>query len=154
MNEKYINPFLEAFANIMPQFGLTEVSKQKLSLKGKFIESPGVVVIIGLLGEVKGNVIYAITEDHAKKIASAMMMGMPVEELDDLSQSAISELVNMLTANVATNFSLEGIKIDISTPTLIKGKFVANATNDKVIAIEMTANDIVIEMNISLEKIL
>ena len=107
MNEKYINPFLQAFVNIMPQFGLTEISRRSVSLKGRTIKSPGVIVIIGLLGEVKGNVIYGMTEEDAKKVASAMMVGMPVNDLDELAQSAISELVNMLTANVATNFSLE-----------------------------------------------
>ena len=112
MNEKYINPFLQAFVNIMPQFGLTEISRRNVSLKGRSIKSPGVIVIIGIFGAVKGNVIYAMTEEDAKKVASAMMMGMPVNELDELAQSAISELVNMLTANVATNFSLEGIQIE------------------------------------------
>lgn len=41
-----------------------------------------------------------------------MMMGMPVNELDELAQSAISELVNMLTANdvvIDMNISLEKI---------------------------------------------
>ena len=94
-----------------------------------------------------------MTEEDAKKVASAMMMGMPVNDLDELAQSAISELVNMLTANVATNFSLEGIQVDISTPTLKKGDFSANACTDKVISVEMAANDVVIDMNISLEKI-
>ena len=153
MNEKYINPFLQAFVNIMPQFGLTEISRRSVSLKGRTIKSPGVIVIIGLLGEVKGNVIYGMTEEDAKKVASAMMMGMPVNDLDELAQSAISELVNMLTANVATNFSLEGSQVDISTPTLMKGDFSANACTDKVISVEMAANDVVIDMNISLEKI-
>ena len=100
MNEKYINPFLQAFVNIMPQFGLTEISRRSVSLKGRTIKSPGVIVIIGLLGEVKGNVIYGMTEEDAKKVASAMMMGMPVNDLDELAQSAISELVNI---TIATN---------------------------------------------------
>ena len=153
MNEKYINPFLQAFVNIMPQFGFTEISRRNASLKGRSIKSPGVIVIIGIFGAVKGNVIYAMTEEDAKKVASAMMMGMPVNELDELAQSAISELVNMLTANVATNFSLEGIQIDISTPTLMKGEFSANACTDKVISVEMAANDVVIDMNIFLENL-
>ena len=36
-----------------------------------------------------------------------MMMGMPVDDFNEMAQSAISELVNMLTANVATNYSRE-----------------------------------------------
>ena len=49
----------------MPQLGLTEVTKENVSLKGNYIESPGVVIIIGLLGDVKGNIIYGITIEDA-----------------------------------------------------------------------------------------
>ena len=152
MDVNYINPILSSFANVLPQLGLANVQKKGISLKGKFIESPGVVIIVGIVGDIKGNVIYGITIDDAKKIASAMMMGMPVNEFDELAQSAISELTNMLTANVATNFSNDNIIINISTPTLIHGKFIANATADKVVCVEMDVNGMIIEVNISMEK--
>lgn len=150
MDVKHINPVIESFINIMPQLGLTEVTKENVSLKGNYIESPGVVIIIGLIGDVKGNIIYGITIEDAKKIASTMMMGMPVDELNEMAQSALSELVNMLTANVATNFSKENITVDISTPTLIKGTFTANASTDKVICVTMNINGLKIDANISL----
>ena len=152
MDVNYINPILSSFTNVLPQLGLSNVQKKGISLKGKFIESPGVVIIVGIVGDIKGNVIYGITIDDAKKIASAMMMGMPVNEFDELAQSAISELTNMLTANVATNFSNDNIIINISTPTLIHGKFTANAIADKVVCIEMDVNGMTIEVNISMEK--
>jgi len=152
MDVNYINPILNSFANVLPQLGLSNVEKKGISLKGKFIESPGVIIIVGIVGDIKGNVIYGITIDDAKKIASAMMMGMPVNEFDELAQSAISELTNMLTANVATNFSNDNIIINISTPTLIHGKFTANAIADKVVCVEMNVNGMTIEVNISMEK--
>lgn len=150
MDVKHINPVIESFINIMPQLGLTEVTKENVSLKENYIESPGVVIIIGLIGDVKGNIIYGITIEDAKKIASTMMMGMPVDDLNEMAQSALSELVNMLTANVATNFSKENITVDISTPTLIKGTFTANASTDKVICVTMNINGLKIDANISL----
>lgn len=90
--------------------------------------------------------------EDAKKIASTMMMGMPVNDFDELAQSAISELTNMLTANVATNFSNDNIIINISTPTLVHGKFTANATTDKVVCVTMDVSGMTIEVNISMEK--
>lgn len=152
MDVNHINPFLESFNNVLPQLGLTDVRKIGVSVKGRFIESPGVIVIIGLIGDIKGNIIYGMSLEGAKKIASTMMMGMPVENFDELAQSAISELVNMLTANVATNFSKDNIMIDISTPTLVQGNFTANASSDRVLSVQMGVGDIVIDINISLEK--
>jgi chemotaxis protein CheX len=152
MDVNYINPILSSFANVLPQLGLADVRKKGISVKSKFIESPGVVIIVGIVGDIRGNVIYGLTVEDAKNIASAMMMGMPVNEFDELAQSAISELTNMLTANVATNFSNDNISINISTPTLVHGKFTANATADKVVCVEMDVNGMVIEVNISMEK--
>lgn len=152
MDVNYINPIIGAFVNVMPQLGLPDVEKKGISLKGRFIESPGVVIIVGIIGDIKGNVIYGMSLDDAKKIASTMMMGMPVDEFNELAQSAISELTNMLTANVATNFSQDNIIINISTPTLVHGKFTANASSDKVVCVTMGVGDMIIEVNISMEK--
>lgn len=148
----YINPIIESFKNVMPQLGLNDIKENDIKLKERLINSPGVMIIIGLMGDIKGNIIYGINEIDAKKIASVMMMGMPVEEFNELAQSAISELINMLTANVATNFSGQNISVNISTPTLIYGKFTANASSDKVICIPININETTIEVNISLEK--
>ncbi|MDO5518133.1 MAG: chemotaxis protein CheX [Clostridium sp.] len=150
MDVKHINPVIESFVNIMPQLGLSNVNKENVSLKGNLIESPGVVIIIGLIGDVKGNIIYGMSIEDAKKIASIMMMGMSVDEFNEMAQSAISELVNMLTANVATNFSRDSIAVDISTPTLIQGSFTANASTDKVICVTMNVDGLKIDANISL----
>jgi chemotaxis protein CheX len=152
MDVNYINPILDAFTNVMPQLGLNDVKKKNVSLKGRYIESPGVVIILGIVGDIKGNIIYGLSIEDAKKIASMMMMGMQVTEFAELAQSAISELTNMLTANAATNFSKQDININISTPTLMHGEFTANASSDKVICVEMLVNGLVFEVNISMEK--
>ena len=152
MDVNHINPVLEAFNVILPQLGITSIKKNGISVKGKYIKSKGVVIIIGIIGDVKGNIIYGMSVDTAKKIASIMMMGMPVEKFDEMPQSAISELVNMLTANVAMNFSKDNINIDISTPTLIEGEFTASSNADKVLCVEMSVDGMIIEVNISLEK--
>jgi chemotaxis protein CheX len=152
MDVNYINPILNSFASVMPQLGLANVAKKGMSLKGRFIESPGVMIIVGIIGDIKGNIIYGLSLNDAKKIASTMMMGMPVDKFDELAQSAISELTNMLTATVATNFSNDNININISTPTLVHGEFTANASSDKVVCVEMGVNEMTIQVNISMEK--
>lgn len=153
MDVNYINPFLDSFTTVMPQLGFTIVSKKSVKLKDKYIQSPGVVGIIGLVGDIKGNIIYGITLDNAKKIASKMMMGMPVDDFNEMAQSAISELINMLTANAATNFSQKDVLLDISTPTIIQGDFTANASSEKVVCVEIGIDDMDIEINISLENV-
>jgi chemotaxis protein CheX len=135
----------------MPQLGLTDVKKKGIMIKERFIESHGVMIIVGIIGDIKGNIIYSTTIDNAKKMASIMMMGMPVNELDELAQSAISELTNMLTANAAINFSNEDININISTPTLMYGQFTANSNSDKVLCVQMLINGMSFEVNLAIQ---
>ena len=43
------------------------------------------MIILGIIGDVKGNVVYSTDIESAKKIASTMMMGAPVTEFDELA---------------------------------------------------------------------
>lgn len=63
----------------------------------------------------------AFSYQNALQVASKMMMGMPVAELDSMATSAISELGNMIMGNAATIFSTKGIGIDITPPTVCRG---------------------------------
>ena len=150
MNVKLINPFLQSFNTVMPQMGF-EVEKGQITIK-ESIEGSGVTISVGLTGDVKGNVIYVLTEESAKIISSKMMMGMEVAELNDMAKSALSEMSNMLTANASINYSNEGINTDISTPVLVTGRDMTIKVNTpQIVCVEMKANDVSIEINISLE---
>lgn len=148
-----MNPFVESFAAVMPQLGFKNIQKGKLSVKGKELISSGLVIIIGVVGVIRGNVVYFIDMEDAKKIASTMMMGMPVDEFDEISMSALSELANMLTANAATCFSTIGISIDISTPSMLHGENMSiKMSSSQVLCIQLFADDIPIEINIAFEN--
>ncbi|MCT4618144.1 MAG: chemotaxis protein CheX [Marinisporobacter sp.] len=150
MDVKLINPFIQSFLSVMPQIGFSDIKKGNLSLKDRNIKSDGVMINLGIVGDIKGNVIYSMTIDNAKAIASKMMMGMPVEALDDMAQSALSELSNMLTANASINFENMEINTNISTPTLLYGKnFNVQVNAEKVLCIEILADNIPIEVNIA-----
>lgn len=153
MDIRYVNPFIESFASVMPQLGFDSVTKGNLSAKERELVSSGVIVVVGIVGSIKGNVVYVINMDSAKQIASKMMMGMPVNELDDMAKSALSELTNMLTANAATFFSQLDIPIDISTPTLLHGENVSvEMSSNKVLCIQLLADGIPVDINISFDK--
>lgn len=153
MDAKLINPFLEAVTNVMPQLGFQSITRGNLSLKEQYVESKGTTVLIGMTGQVRGNVIYNMTEDTARKIASIMMMGMAVEEMNEMVQSAISEMVNMLTANAAISFGKQDLSVDISPPSLAVGQdFKVKVGNSKFIALELLVDSELVEINISLER--
>lgn len=152
MKVEHINPFLQAAFDIINALGSFDLTKGKLILKKEPVPSYGVSVIVGVVGQIKGQVIYSMSEDTAKQLASAMMMGMPVTEFDEMAKSAISELANMITGNSGTNLSAQGYVIDISPPTLITGTGVHITTNiQQTIVVPIQSSVGILEINISLE---
>lgn len=150
MDVKYINPFLTSFKNVMPQIGFEKVEKGKISINEGDLVTDGILIIVGIVGDLKGNIIYCLDTESAKQIASKMMMGMEVIEFDELAQSAISELSNMLTANASIEFSNMNISINISTPTLMYGDNIRTKFNTpKLLCIELLIDNIPIQVNIA-----
>ena len=118
VNVKLANPFIEAFMSVMPILGCPTPKRTKVYLHDKEVANEGVAVRVNFKKELIGSVVYNMKEDTAKFIASTMMMGMPVAEMDELARSAISELSNMLTANATTNLTKLGYEADITPPNL------------------------------------
>ncbi|MBD5642910.1 chemotaxis protein CheX [Clostridium botulinum] len=153
MDAKYINPFIDSFYNVLPQIGFSNVIREDVAIKNN-VESLGILINLGIVGDIKGNIVYNIQGENGKKIASKMMMGLLVEELNEMAQSALSELSNMLTANASINFSNIGVNVNISTPTLMYGQDIKIKLNtDKILNIKIVADDIPIDVNIAFEKI-
>lgn len=121
MNVEYINLLIEASKSVLKTIADMDISVGEAYLKTSPYSSDTVAVIIGLMGDLKGQVIISMDTLVASKIASAMMMGMPVIELDEMSKSAITEAANMILGNAATILYDQGIKIDITPPSLLMG---------------------------------
>ncbi len=147
MDVKILLPFVEAITSVFPQFGFASISRNGLKMTKGTVVSKGVTVNISLIGMLAGSIVYNIDYESAKKIASHMMMGMPVNDFDDMAKSAVSELGNLLAANAAIALEKVGVKIDISPPnTLIGSDFVAQ-DDTKGIVVDMKIDDVFIEVN-------
>jgi chemotaxis protein CheX len=122
MNIEYINPFIEAGQAVIRQIASLEAKLGKVYLKTAPYRSEDVIIMVGLTGKIRGQAIFSMTKSLGMKIASSMMMGMPVTEFDELSKSAISEMANMIMGNAATILYNRGINIDITPPSLLMGE--------------------------------
>ena len=153
MDVKWINPFIQSFTEVMPQVGFQNVERGKLSLKKGPLKSSGIIMNLGIIGDLQGNVVYDLSLESGKKIASTMMMGAPVETLDEIAQSALTELSNMITANASIIFSNMDISTNISTPTLMHGdNFEVKLNTDQYICVQMIADGITVDVNVAIHK--
>ena len=152
MDAKLVNPFIDALVAVLPQMGFDVPKRTKMGVKNQVCKSLGVSIIVGFTKGLRGNVVYNMSAEAAKFVASKMMMGMPVAELDDMAQSALSEISNMLTANAATNLSGMGYVVDISTPSLTVGQdFQIKISNENYLVVEMDVGGQIMELNLAIQ---
>ncbi len=118
---RHINPFLQSSISIVESVTKVKMTVGKPEKTDFHLKEMTYAIQVGVVGEMKGQVILAIQDANAKDIASKMMFGMPVTELDEMSSSALNELSNMIMGNTATIFSTLGIMIDITPPLAVYG---------------------------------
>lgn len=151
-NVEHINPFLLAATKVLKDMCGIDTKVGKPFLKDTDFTDDTLVIMIGVTGEMKGQVLIAFENSVACDIASKMMMGMPVNEMDELATSAICELGNMILGNTATIFSTKGIEIDITPPTICKGNMSFSNNYSQNICVPLLVNsNMKIEINVSIK---
>lgn len=120
INVNYINPLLKASVMVISQACQMTVTIGKPTIKPAAFSDNELLILMGITGEMKGQAILDFSKPSALTVASKMCM-MELPELNDLAQSAICELCNMIMGNTATLFSQSGTLIDITPPTVCMG---------------------------------
>ncbi|MCL2873507.1 MAG: chemotaxis protein CheX [Defluviitaleaceae bacterium] len=121
MNVEYINPFIQGAQNTINTVCGEKPALGAVKVKSLPYSSEPIAITIEFFGSVSGYGIYGMGEPLARYIASKMMMGMPVESFNDIAKSAVSELGNMISGNVATMIASKGATVDIKPPILDAG---------------------------------
>lgn len=75
-------------------------------------------VLVGFTGDIKGKVILK-AETFVFSSIGEKMFGMPLE--GEMLSSFSGELGNMIAGGISTNIAGEGIKTDITAPTVMQG---------------------------------
>ncbi|HPU21949.1 MAG TPA: chemotaxis protein CheX [Thermoclostridium caenicola] len=154
MNVEYINPFIEASQSVLTMMTGSKPALGKVYLKKVPFQSDDIAVIVGLTGRIRGQVVISLSTGTALMVASAMMGGVALAELDEISKSAISELGNMIMGNTATILASRGIGIEITPPSLLVGQnMVITPAHMRTICVPlMLEGEKSIEINVSLEE--
>lgn len=121
LDVRHINPFLQSSLSIFESVAQLKLTVGRPSVAPLNFTDTTFILQVGVTGEMKGQVLIVLSVENAKDIASRMMCGMPVPELDEMSRSALGELSNMIMGNTATLFSTQNILIDITPPLSLLG---------------------------------
>ena len=135
---KHINPFLQSAISIVEQTTMMKMGVGKPVVSVLEFGNDRFILQVGVTGVLKGQVLIVMSTGSAKNLASKMMMGMPVEQLDEMASSALCELSNMVMGNAATIFSTQGIHMDITPPMAVSGDNLKMQTNVQALSIPLS----------------
>ena len=129
MNVKFLNPFVEAAKDVLKAELNTDVQRGDLSLEKSAMTTNEITVIISLVEQVQGVVLYSMTTQTGLNIISKMM-NQEFTEIDDLAESGIGELANVISGRATVLLSESGFQTNISPPTLVRGENISISTLD------------------------
>jgi chemotaxis protein CheX len=142
MKAEYINPFLESARIVIEQMINIRPTTGQLGVKEvKFVEKY-IWIQIGITGQMQGDIVFGLHEAVALKLVSAMMGGFILTEMDEMGQSAISELGNMISGNASTMLYNQGVIIDITPPKVVQSANAAGFVPKKALTIPLIIDGI------------
>ncbi|MEK5061618.1 MULTISPECIES: chemotaxis protein CheX [unclassified Paenibacillus] len=142
MKAEVINPFLESARLVFEQLIQISPSAGKLGIKQVEFLEDHIWILIGMTGQLNGKVVFGIQEQVALRIVSAMMGGFVISEMDEMGQSAISELGNMISGNASTILYNQGIAVDITPPQVTKSSHPAMEAVTQALSIPLVMDGI------------
>jgi len=129
-----------------------DVKREQISLKSKATPILDVAVIIGLVGQVEGRVLFDMKLQTALNVVSKMN-DETISKFDELAKATITELGNMITGRAVTKLSEMGYRFDVTPPAIFFGKEmeISNAEIEAlVVPIESSLGRI--EINVALRE--
>ena len=121
MRVEYINPFVESSVSVIKEVLGIEVKRGQISLKSKAIPVMDVAVIVGLVGQVEGRVLFDMSRATVFQIVSKMNEE-TITEFNELAKATITELGNMITGRAVTKLSEMGYRFDVTPPAIFSGQ--------------------------------
>ncbi len=121
MNANHVNAICRATEYIFVNHFGVDVKPLKPRVQQTAVPSNQVSVILGINGQLNGQIICSIDEQTAKNIVGVMMGGMTIDVLDDMGWSAIQEFGNWVAGTTATELSKENVIIDVTPPIINEG---------------------------------
>ncbi|BDG60331.1 chemotaxis protein CheX [Caldinitratiruptor microaerophilus] len=121
MKAEFINPFLVAAQEVLQAEASATVRKGTATIRSSPLMSDDVTVLIGVVGRVKGVVLYSMSEKTAKEIVGAIIRE-PVRVLDSMVESAVGEMANVITGRASMELEKLGYSVTIAPPSVVVGK--------------------------------
>lgn len=121
MSFQHIDSFVKAAYSVIESMLNPNVTAGKPFFNEEPMLKYDVLVLVGVLGDLQGQVICGMSQETAKNIISQMMC-MEVDDINEIGMSALCELKNIIVGTASTNLSTQGYNCNITPPLFIMDK--------------------------------
>ena len=137
MDARFLSAFLQAVVEVLSSEIGGQIQRGAVTLERSSYAANDVSVMLTVVGKLRGVVIYGMPESTALGIVSHIM-GQRLGEIDDLVQSGIAELGNVITGRASTLLAGMGYPTHLSVPTLVLGKAMISVLDFHRVVVPMT----------------
>lgn len=153
MRVEFINPFIQAAKEVFASEIGGDIERGSLSLQRSAYTTRDVTTLIAITGAIAGVVLYAMDNQTACSIVSRML-GQEVAELDDVGQSGIAELGNVISGRATTLLADAGYPGNIAPPVVIVGNGTMISTLDiQRLIVPLTTACGLVEVQVALREV-
>lgn len=151
MKAQHANVFVDGAKKVFKQeLGVT-LTRQSITKKDKPRPGRPVCIVIGITGDMRGQVVYALDHEFAMDIAHQMMPDTLPSVLKKLTASAVGELGNMITGQASIALAGDDKELSLTPPAVFIGRdIVVNFLKMPTISLNMLCEMGVLEINIAL----
>lgn len=128
MRAEFVNPFLVAAAEVLRAELGAAPERGPLRVVGSRVTPGELTVMLGVTGAVEGMVLLGMSELTGRRIVGQLVGRHPASLADELLESGVGELGNMITGRATVLLEAAGYPCDITPPTVLSGRDVLIST--------------------------
>jgi chemotaxis protein CheX len=121
MKAEYANVFIKSATNVFGSEVGVALSRKSLTKKNAPVPSLPICIVIGITGAIRGQVVYSMDSNFAYSVTKAMIPNRLPHELRKLTNSAVSEVANMITGQASISLAGEDRIIHLTPPAVLTG---------------------------------
>jgi len=119
MKAEYVNPFLESASLVFRDMLGTELLRGKTSIKNDGTPTHEIAMILGITGNVTGQIIYSMNKETAFKLVRKLMPGVDDGTVESEYKDVLGEIANMITGNAINIFLTNDKDLDVTVPQVV-----------------------------------
>ncbi len=120
MKVQFVNPFVTAACDVLATEIGSAPSRGSLTIEQNPYTTEDVTAVVGMSGAARGSIYLSMSERTARDLVGRML-GTPVPEFDELAQSGIAELTNVVAGTASVALADQGFPTNIAPPLMLVG---------------------------------